>query len=457
MHIFISHSSKEAEAAKRICEILEENGKKCFLAPRDIRAGREYAEEIINGIDQSETMLLLMSEAANRSPHVLREVERAVSKSIPILVYKLEEVELSKSMEYFLMTHQWVNAKVGTDYREITEYLLQQEDCGQSDIERKEISKQKDSESKPLKSKTKKKRKSLFLIFLLIVLLLVGAAFWGVSQFSGQTGLFRKKEPNLQVGDTVTLGTYNGKEISWRVLKMSEDGSEAVLIAEKILTMKAYDAAEGGKYNSDGTNDYWHEGTEADTNLELQILVRGNNNWSTSNIRTWLNSSAEVVQYEDQAPVATAMSELHNGYQNEPGFLYGFTEEELSVIVENQTLTKGNALTAGEDITTTDKVYLLSKDELQWFTDAGISMLAVPTQAAIEQDDSGWYQIYSLDYGVEEYLWWLRTPVEGSASQCYLVGNGYLEDNIYAGDVDLEGFGIRPAITVDACSDIFDK
>lgn len=51
----------------------------------------------------------------DNSPHVLREIERAVSKHIAIMVYKLEEVELTKSLEYFLMTHQWVSAKPGVE------------------------------------------------------------------------------------------------------------------------------------------------------------------------------------------------------------------------------------------------------------------------------------------------------------------------------------------------------
>ena len=117
MQIFISHASQNAAEASAVCRLLEERGTRCFIAPRDIRTGKEYAEEIVNGLDGSAAVLLLMSEAANRSPHVLREVERAVSKSIPILVYKLEEVALSKSMEYFLMTHQWSARRTRTGMR----------------------------------------------------------------------------------------------------------------------------------------------------------------------------------------------------------------------------------------------------------------------------------------------------------------------------------------------------
>ena len=98
MQIFLSHSSKDAVIAGQICEQLEKNGAKCFIAPRDIRPGKEYAEEIINGIDKSAAMVLLMSQNANSSPHVLREVEHAVSSGTPILVYKMEEVALSQSL-----------------------------------------------------------------------------------------------------------------------------------------------------------------------------------------------------------------------------------------------------------------------------------------------------------------------------------------------------------------------
>ena len=103
MKVFISHSSRDAEKAKEICSIIEQNGHSCFFAPRDIRSGHEYAEELINGIDACGTMLLLLSENSNASPHVLREVERAASRKIPIMVYKLEEVQISRSMEYFLI------------------------------------------------------------------------------------------------------------------------------------------------------------------------------------------------------------------------------------------------------------------------------------------------------------------------------------------------------------------
>ncbi|MDE6128382.1 MAG: TIR domain-containing protein [Lachnospiraceae bacterium] len=438
MQIFISHSSKNADAAAGICRLLEESGTKCFIAPRDIRTGREYAEEIVNGLDASAAVILLMSKEANHSPHVLREVERAVSKSIPILVYKLEEVALSKSMEYFLMTHQWVGSQDEDGYEQILSFAadLQQQTA-------REQGTRIQGGSQKAKNGSKAKKTALAVLFICLFAAVIAAGCFLLN------GGREREKAQVQVGDTVIFGSYNGEEISWRVLKLSEDGSQAVLVAVDILTMKAFDAAEGGRYNRYESTDYWGQSSAADTDFELQMLVRGNNNWSVSNIRTWLNSADEVVNYADQPPEASAMAEKKNGYQNEAGFLHDFTAEELAAIVETEIVTNSNVLHDADAVTSMDRVYLLSMEELQWFDEAGISKLAVPTQAAVEQDGSYWYMLDYTEYNIKEYCWWLREPVADTASQCYLVGNGYTMENIRQENVGLEGYGVRPALTVD--------
>ena len=59
MYIFISHSSANAQVAEGICSKIEASGHKCFIAPRDIRQGYEYASEIMNGIDSADAMILV--------------------------------------------------------------------------------------------------------------------------------------------------------------------------------------------------------------------------------------------------------------------------------------------------------------------------------------------------------------------------------------------------------------
>ncbi|MCM1101782.1 MAG: toll/interleukin-1 receptor domain-containing protein [Clostridium sp.] len=449
MQIFISHSSKDAAEAKKICDLLERNGTKCFIAPRDIRSGQEYAEELVNAIDSSTAVVLLMSRSANRSPHVLREVERAVSRSIPILMYKLEDVSLSKSMEYFLRIHQRVNAGDGEAETAILQFVKNLET--RDDTQPSETAGETGAILQISQSRKKPSKMWAAALILAAVLLVAGGVYYAV------TGNVSNREvQTVTVGDTVTFGSYNGEEIRWRVLKLSDDGTRAVLVAADILSMKAFDAAESGKYNWYDHASYWSRESEADTDMELQAMVRGNSDWSVSNIRTWLNSDDEVVVYADQPPESGAMAELKNGYQNEAGFLHGFTEEELSAVVEVENVTNANALSEGATVTTTDRVYLLSLEELAWFDEAGISKYAVPTQAAVDRDNSNWYVLDRDDLGVNEYCWWLREPVEHTASQCYLVGNGYTKELLRQENVGLEGFGVRPALTVDLRAVNFD-
>lgn len=107
-NIFISFSSKQQAKAIELCNFIEANGLSCFISSRDLIAGEEYAKQLIDNISASDAVVLILTSDSNKSPHVLREIEYAVSHNIPIVVYVEEECTLSKSMEYFLMTHQWL-------------------------------------------------------------------------------------------------------------------------------------------------------------------------------------------------------------------------------------------------------------------------------------------------------------------------------------------------------------
>mgnify|MGYP002515255019 FL=1 len=449
MQIFISHSSRDSSIAVQICERLEKSGLNCFIAPRDIRPGKEYAEEIVKGIDNSAGMVLLMSQNANGSPHVLREVEHAVSSGTPVLVYKIQEVALSKSMEYFLMTHQWVSAKPREDYADIVAFArdLAKEEKEEADA-KQGAGVLTGARAGAGKGSGGTVRRKAGIIGAAAALLAIGLMVCFAMGKYGGMGI-KPKPVSLQVGETVLFGSYLDQDIAWRVLRISEDETQAVLVASHILTMKAYDAAESGRYNYDGDQNYWTAASRADTDPVLQAWVRGNSDWSASNLRTWLNADTEVVAYSGQPPAAAAMAEKKNGYQTEAGFLYGFTQEEKDAIVETELVTKGNALAETDSVTTIDRVWLLSLEELTWFDQAGISKFASPTEEAVRQDQSLWYSLDYDTYGVEYFCWWLREPVPDTASLCYLVNNGYGEKVIRQENVGLEGFGVRPALTVD--------
>lgn len=293
---------------------------------------------------------------------------------------------------------------------------------------------------------TDKRKKALEIIEIIVIIAICMAMYFHESGVAAQK--HARMLPNL--GDSVLFGTYLGEPIEWRVIRVDQNG-EVVLLAEKILTMKAFNTADSGEYNyDDDGNCYWSvDETEADRDLKLQAYVRGNSRWADSDIRTWLNSDKENVLYDGTGPATSAMSAYKNGYINEPGFLTGFTEQERQAIVPTENVTKGNALDGGE-IRSTDFVYLLSQEELKWLIEADVNIRTKPTAQAVEQDQTSWYDTFSLQFGVDAYYWWLREPVPDMASNCYIVDNGYtsklLRDDMAVG---LEGIGVRPAVKID--------
>ncbi|MEQ8174744.1 MAG: TIR domain-containing protein [Syntrophomonadaceae bacterium] len=108
--VFISYSSQDKQIADALCAKLESNLIRCWIAPRDVLPGMEYAKALINAISESRILILVLSASSNNSPQVLREVERAVSKGILILPFRIENIALSESMEYYVSTQHWLDA-----------------------------------------------------------------------------------------------------------------------------------------------------------------------------------------------------------------------------------------------------------------------------------------------------------------------------------------------------------
>lgn len=139
------------------------------------------------------------------------------------------------------------------------------------------------------------------------------------------------------------------------------------------------------------------------------------------------------------------MSSLLNGYDTEAGFLNGFTEKEQEAICIASQVTNG--------VSTEDKVFLLSSEELVWLQEADVNKNATPTALALEQDKTDWYEIYALELGVEDYFWWLRDKNAENHYEVYVVGNSYSGKNLKAQSAGLEGYGVRPAIVLDLQSE----
>jgi hypothetical protein len=109
-HVFISHAHQDRSSAEQLLAALESRGIKCWSAPRDVAPGGSYAESILRGIESSSCFVLVFTQHSNLSPHVLREVERALNLGINIIPVRFDDSGISKSLDYLLATVHWLSA-----------------------------------------------------------------------------------------------------------------------------------------------------------------------------------------------------------------------------------------------------------------------------------------------------------------------------------------------------------
>jgi hypothetical protein len=68
--VFISYASQDAAVANSVVENLEQHGVKCWVAPRDVKPGAQYADAIIRAINEAKAMVVVLSSSAMDSSHV---------------------------------------------------------------------------------------------------------------------------------------------------------------------------------------------------------------------------------------------------------------------------------------------------------------------------------------------------------------------------------------------------
>ena len=108
--IFISYSSLDQEIAEDICSYFEKNGLSCWIAPRNVRAGENYAEEIMLGLDSAKIVVLIFSQNSQSSKYVIKEVQKAFINNKGILPINIDDSLPKGKMETFLRNKQWLNA-----------------------------------------------------------------------------------------------------------------------------------------------------------------------------------------------------------------------------------------------------------------------------------------------------------------------------------------------------------
>jgi len=108
--VFISYASEDKIVADAVCAMLESHAVRCWIAPRDVLPGMAYGEAIIDAIRGCRIMVLVFSSKSNASPHIPKEIERAVSAGVAVIPFRIEDVRPGKSLDYFIGSVHWLDA-----------------------------------------------------------------------------------------------------------------------------------------------------------------------------------------------------------------------------------------------------------------------------------------------------------------------------------------------------------
>ena len=108
--VFISYSSKDKKIVLAVSNALEAEKIRCWYAERDIPAGADWPESIVNAIQEAQVLLLIFTDFSNSSKHVSTEVHIAISDGKPVIPFKLTPNGPTEGMKYYLEKVHWLDA-----------------------------------------------------------------------------------------------------------------------------------------------------------------------------------------------------------------------------------------------------------------------------------------------------------------------------------------------------------
>ena len=127
------------------------------------------------------------------------------------------------------------------------------------------------------------------------------------------------KTTQIELGQYISLGKYNGKDVIWRCVSVDDKGS--LMLADKVIDTLPYDA----KTNDNNRSKSHSRNYKRDT--------YGSNYWKDSNMRSWLNSAADAGEVKwlcGNPPRAGYVD--GNAYDEKAGFLNDFTKAEIAAM-----------------------------------------------------------------------------------------------------------------------------
>ena len=252
-------------------------------------------------------------------------------------------------------------------------------------------------------------------------------------------------KPNIQIGDYVQIGKYNGSSILWRCVSIDADGP--LMLADKIVDTLAYDAK-----TNDNSNSKSHS-------RSYKRDSYGSNYWKDSNMRSWLNSTATAgkVDWLCGNPPKDGYVSGTGAYNNKAGFLNEFSKAEIAAMktVTQRSLVSHPEYNKGivEGDANSDLLYYTDISEAvanydsSYFetTTEKVFLLDVKQANAVWRNLKGYYVAYNNDGMAWPY--WLRTPVtDCNHDMRYISSSGQV--GRYA--PWYSDLGVRPAFYLDS-------
>lgn len=261
-----------------------------------------------------------------------------------------------------------------------------------------------------------------------------------------------QKLANLPVGAKVKFGkfqvnTEDAQPIVWTVVAKNHQCTPAyptnaiTLHAAEILDLRCFDAKEPNNSNSDRQ-------------------IYGNNRYSLSNIDQWLNKNAAAnawyaaAHMADQSPDSSSVVHANTQYASRPGFLHGFTTDEINAILSTTIRVVKPSVDGGSYEDIQRKVFLPSTTEVGLLNENNIA----------EGSAWGYYTSDSARIGyvtqqcfnntpssskpsnkTTAWYWWMRTPNDVRASYARYVR---MDGSLSSSSVYFGYYGVRPALNL---------
>ena len=85
-----------------------ESRRACWIAPRDITPGRDYAEALYDAIGECTALVLIFSSTPPPHRRYMREVERAFRDGDPIIPFRIDDTVPAAGLQFSVGAVEWL-------------------------------------------------------------------------------------------------------------------------------------------------------------------------------------------------------------------------------------------------------------------------------------------------------------------------------------------------------------